>query len=120
MAILTRRGRILPPNREGIEMSNWVDRSRGRVAAALLLVAVVVLPASRAVAAVPTAGNILVSSNSTLIEYTPAGALVQSVPIPSGGGDGGSRDLVLDRNGNVQIYNGTFNPILSQFNPAAG
>ena len=50
----------------------------------------------------PSAGNILVSHNNTLYEFTPAGVQVQSWPVPYGGGTRpgteSARDIVLDPN----------------------
>jgi len=67
-----------------------------------------------------TPGNIIVSNTPSgeqdLFEYTPAGNLVQQIPIPV---PGGARDLVIDRDGRVQIYNGTFNPTLTAYNAAS-
>lgn len=66
-----------------------------------------------------TNGNILVSNSPfsggvpKLYEYTPFGQLVQEFDIPVL--DGAARDLAVDHNGNVQIYNGTFDPSLSTF-----
>ncbi len=74
-------------------------------------------------------GNLLVTrssflDNDLLLEYTPSGQLVQALVIP--GSEDQSRliakDLVLDSQGNVQIFNGyddvrltTFNPITATF-----
>ena len=68
-----------------------------------------------------TPGNVIVTSGGQLIEYTPSGTVVQTITIPTGGGDGGAgaRDLMVDKNGNVQIYNGTFSPLLTQYNSVA-
>src|SRR5688572_23763111 len=87
-------------------------------ASLVLFIAAAALPA----AGVPfTQGNILVSNNpfgnpQTLYEVTPAGATVQTIQIPQAADDG-ARDLALDRFGNVQIFNGTFAPVLTQYNP---
>jgi hypothetical protein len=75
--------------------------------------------------AVPlTPGNILISRLDTfqITEYTPAGAVVQTFNItPSTSAPTESlRDIVVDANGNVQIYNGTFDPVLSSLNPTTG
>ena len=75
-----------------------------------------------------TPGNILVAHSpvgigrkAVLQEYTPGGTLVRSVPLPDfAGGPADVRDLVLDRNGRVQIYNGTYNPRLTTFDPVTG
>lgn len=63
-----------------------------------------------------TPGNIIVSNSpfgsQALFEYTPGGSRVQQIPIvPAGNG----RDLVIDRDGRVQIYNGTFGPSLTAY-----
>jgi len=69
-----------------------------------------------------TPGNILVSNSPLttgdpkLFEYTPFGQLVQEFDIPAFE-VGGARDLVMDSQANVQIYNGTFDPRLSTFDP---
>jgi hypothetical protein len=71
-----------------------------------------------------TTGNILVSDEvfsgpGRVREFTPAGVLVQTFNFPaSPPGDGQPRDLIVDSNGNIQIYNGTFTPVLTTLNPA--
>jgi hypothetical protein len=84
-------------------------------AAAVFLLNCVCVTIARAGAFTP--GNVVVTSQQQLIEYTPSGAVVQTVNVPTGGGDGGCRDLMVDKNGNMQIYNGTFSPVLTQYNP---
>jgi PEP-CTERM motif len=70
-----------------------------------------------------TPGDILVSSTtdlstSILREYTPTGTLVQTFSVPvAPGGDSYIRSIATDTAGNVQIYNGTFNPFLTTLNP---
>jgi hypothetical protein len=63
-------------------------------------------------------GNILVSNSpfgdEDIFEYTPAGALVQSINL-SPANDG--RDLIVDRAGRAQLYNGVFSPTLTQYDP---
>jgi hypothetical protein len=69
------------------------------------------------------AGNLLVSDNSILYQYTPSGTLLQSraVPYPTGVGQTeGTRSVVVDSAGNIQVYDGTFNPYLSTYSPATG
>ena len=74
-----------------------------------------------------TPGNVLVTHSPTgssgfslLQEYTPAGVLVRAVELPSfTGASADVRDLVLDRQGNVQIYNGTGQPRLTTYDPVA-
>src|SRR5690349_9366153 len=75
--------------------------------------------ASQLLAAPLTPGNVLVASDGQLIEYTTAGTKVQTINAPLEGG-GGMRDLAVDRYGNVQIYNGTFAPLLTQYDPRTG
>lgn len=74
-----------------------------------------------------TPGNILVSHSPTgsngvslLQEYTRSGDLVRTVELPSfTGATADVRDLVVDRNGNIQIYNGTAQPRLTTYDPVA-
>jgi hypothetical protein len=82
------------------------------------LTAVAFLAAAPIQAAPFTQGNILVTSNQNLLEYTRTGTLVQTIPLPTPG-DGGARGVVLDANGNAQIYNGTFNAFLTTYDPNA-
>src|SRR5262249_14501758 len=95
-----------------------------QVACLVALVSLLAVGFSPAQAAPLTTGNILVSDETTpgrIREFTPAGALVQTFNLPPGlPGDGPPRDLVVDRNGNIQIYNGTFSPVLTALNPATG
>lgn len=72
-----------------------------------------------------TPGNLLVTHSPTgtspfslLQEYTPQGVLVRSVQLPSfTGGSADVRDLVVDRQGRIQIYNGTGQPRLTTYDP---
>lgn len=72
-----------------------------------------------------TPGNLLVTHSPTgssgfslLQEYTPAGELVRTVALPSFTGPSADvRDLVIDRQGRVQIYNGTAQPRLTTYDP---
>jgi hypothetical protein len=87
--------------------------------ACLNLVALFCLLGSTCLFAAPfKPGNIVVSNSpfgdEDLFEYTPAGALVQSINV-SPANDG--RDLIVDRAGRVQLYNGTFSPTLTQYDP---
>lgn len=62
--------------------------------------------------------NLLISTQGTVYEYTRDGTLVQSFPVPYPGEiPEDVRDIVLDDSGNVVVYNGTFNPFLSSFDP---
>jgi hypothetical protein len=65
-----------------------------------------------------TPGNLLVSTDESVYEYSPSGELVQSISVPYPGDDltdAGVRDITVDRNGNIRAYNGTFDPFLSTF-----
>lgn len=66
-----------------------------------------------------TGGNILVSnvvsSNSVVREYTQTGTQVNSGITPPLSDDR-VRDIIVDPNGLIHTYNGTFNPILSTYN----
>ena len=64
-----------------------------------------------------TPGNILVTHNEILYEFTPDGTQVQSVPIV--GNLERARDLAYDETGVVHIFNGTRNPLLSTFDPTS-
>lgn len=72
-----------------------------------------------AVHAAPTT-NILVTDfdGGTLSEFTRDGSLVRQVAIPSM--DSGLRDVVQGSDGQVHMFNGTFNPSLTSFNPNTG
>lgn len=58
-------------------------------------------------------GNILVSSQNTLYEYTLDGILVSQMPIPQSASNEVARDIILLDDGSLAVYNGTFNPELS-------
>jgi hypothetical protein len=70
-----------------------------------------------------TPGNLLVAQSPVgigvtgmLEEVTTTGRVVRSVPIPDfSGGYGDIRDLILDRDGKVEIFNGTLAPRLSTY-----
>lgn len=69
-----------------------------------------------------TVGNIIVSNApgnrpSMIYEYTPDGTQVQAVEVQ---GDREPRDLVMDKNGHVNLYNGTFSPRWTTYDPLAG
>jgi Domain of unknown function (DUF4347)/Cadherin-like/Putative Ig domain/WD40-like Beta Propeller Repeat len=64
-------------------------------------------------------GNIFVTANQTIQEYSPIGTLIRSIPIPSNNETSGyARDLIIDDQGRFHVYNGTFSPILSTYTPA--
>ena len=62
--------------------------------------------------------NATVSSpnGNKLYEYTPAGVQVEAIDIPGGS----PRSVVLDENGNAEIYDGTFGARLTTYNPLTG
>lgn len=71
------------------------------------------------------ASNVLVSFGNRIYELTSAGTLVQPIPILESTGTPPSasesaRDLVIDAQGRLHLYNGTFDPVLSSFTPADG
>ena len=69
-----------------------------------------------------TPGNILVSYNSNIAEYTRTGELVQSIVVPYPGVDyyHNTRDVVIDQAGNIDVFNSNFNPYLSTYNTSQG
>jgi hypothetical protein len=74
-----------------------------------------------------TPGNFLVSDETfgapgRVREFTPSGDLVQTFtfPSPAPGGDGQPRSIIVDSNSNIQIYNGTFHPVLTTLDPVSG
>lgn len=82
---------------------------------------------SRQLLAAFTPGNLLVTSSpsnqpSMLYEFTPTGTMVQStaIPHPSTVISERARDVVLDSNGNAAVFNGTFDPRLTTYDPVAG
>jgi len=91
----------------------------GRLVVLALLFIVVSQPAN---ADPLTVGNILVSSGDILFEYTPFGVQVQSIAVPyppPREPTENVRDIIVDQNGDVQVYNGTFDPFLSTYNPSS-
>ncbi|MCR9200361.1 MAG: hypothetical protein NXI04_17135 [Planctomycetaceae bacterium] len=73
-----------------------------------------------------TAGNIVVSNapfsggTPKLFEYDTSGNLVQEFDLEDRGLSDLPRDVLVDFNGNAQIYNGTFSPTLSTIDPTTG
>lgn len=66
-------------------------------------------------------GTAATAPNSRLRTYSPAGALLSDATIPPGtGGDQPARDLVVNAAANVEIYNGTNDPVLSTLDPRRG
>ncbi len=61
-------------------------------------------------------GNILVSTDNVLHEYTPAGYHVRQAVIPEAPGCCGmSRDIIAIDNNNLAVFNGTFSPLISLY-----
>jgi hypothetical protein len=57
-----------------------------------------------------------------LLEYTQAGVLVNSTPLPvppDSGDDGSARSVAVDPMGNLQVYTGTFDARLSTYSPSS-
>ncbi|OKH36400.1 hypothetical protein NIES2119_17310 [[Phormidium ambiguum] IAM M-71] len=72
-----------------------------------------------------TGGNILVSTNETIGEYTQAGTAVSAaINIPYGAGarpgTESARDIIIDQNNLIFNYNGTFDPFLSIYDRSNG
>lgn len=88
---------------------------------AVILLALVVVCLKDAQSAPLTPGNILAASWDTglLSEYTPSGTLVQTFSVPDVDGDGFHelRDVKVDSDNRVQLYNGTFDPYLTSLDP---
>lgn len=70
------------------------------------------------------ARNLLVSTNDQIHELTTDGELVDTILVPYPGGSRPGtervRDLVVDPEGRILVYNGTFDPFLSTYDPSAG
>ncbi|HLJ96840.1 MAG TPA: hypothetical protein VKU02_26940 [Gemmataceae bacterium] len=77
--------------------------------------------ASPACAGPLTAGDFLVSDGSqhAIYEYTPGGRRVQTIAVPPTL-DAYNRGIAVDGAGEIQVFNGTFTPTLSTFDPATG
>ncbi len=64
-------------------------------------------------------GNLLISTNNQIYEYTTQGSYVQNFSTQYPGGYPATeyaRDVAADTNGNVYVYNGTFYPYMSTYN----
>ncbi|MEO1525005.1 MAG: hypothetical protein AAFX06_06190 [Planctomycetota bacterium] len=90
----------------------------------LLGIAAIFATAPACVAATVTAGNLLVSASgsNTIVEYTPNGAVVQTInisPLPAAAGSD-PRDFVSDGNESIIVFNGTFSTALSTINTVTG
>lgn len=82
--------------------------------AVFMFVVSIVIVSSTAIAVPLNYGNILVSTNDVLYEYTKSGTQLQTFNVPYCGGSRpgteNARDIVLDQNENIAVYNGTFDP----------
>jgi hypothetical protein len=72
-----------------------------------------------------TTGNILVTNQKLLMEFSPDGTLVQRIPVLRNGDASPDitaqiRDVIVSDTGHVHIFNGTFTPALSSFDPVTG
>ena len=71
-----------------------------------------------------TTGNLLVVTNNLLHEFQPDGTLVQRLPILGGetipNGTEQARDVIVSPSGKIHLFNGTFDPVLSSFDPLTG
>jgi hypothetical protein len=69
-----------------------------------------------------TPGDILISSQNTVAEYTRTGNFVQSIAVPYPGTDSypNVHDVVIDDSGNIDVFNGTFDPYLSTYDFSQG
>lgn len=103
---------------------------RHRIGSGMLLSSfgVVSVAGVSAAAAALTPGRILVTTDqsanpaNTLYEYTTGGVKTQTfaVPYPTTPRDNYVRDIAVGMNGSVQIFNGTFAPVLTTLDPASG
>lgn len=90
--------------------------------ASLLVIWDSLLPLAQAVTF--TNGNLLICTQNTVYEYTPAAVRMQSFPtkyptMPYPGTEY-ARDVALDGRGSLLVYNGTFYPYLSTLNLQSG
>jgi len=73
-----------------------------------------------------TKGNLLITNDKTdsgVCEFTPAGKLVQQLRVPlidKGTAGKERRGLAVDGKGRLHIFNGTWQPYLSTYDPASG
>jgi hypothetical protein len=68
-----------------------------------------------------TPGNVLFTRDNRILEYIPSGTLVQSINVSYGGGTYPAteyaRDVIVTPTGNIAVYNGTFAPFMSMYDP---
>ena len=63
-------------------------------------------------------GNLLLSTGNVLYEVNLAGQIIQRISIPYFGEQ--ARDIAVDRQGRVHVYNGTFSPVLPHLRSSHG
>lgn len=84
----------------------------------------VTLAPATALAEALVPGNLLVSTENRIYETTLDGQIVSTFPIQYPGGSYPAteyaRDVAVDDDGNVHVYNGTFTPYWSSRDPASG
>jgi hypothetical protein len=93
-----------------------------------LVTFLVLCPGSTGWASPIAPGHVLVSANNYLggfiQEYSPSGSLVQSISVPYPGGARPAtetvRDMSVTGEGRVAVFNGTFSPYLSIYDPGNG
>src|SRR5438046_1673927 len=75
-----------------------------------------------AAAPIGTENSIVTTGFNQLAEYTQAGVQLSSrtIPYPNKPGTETARDLIVDPTGSIQVYNGTFDPLLSTLSPKTG
>ena len=92
------------------------ERKLTMIRTILSLLMMTLVPAT-ALADAVTPGNLLISTENTIYETTPDGQIVGAFPAQYPGGaypqTEYARDIVLDSDGMVHVYNGTFSPYLS-------
>lgn len=91
-----------------------------RIASALI---VVLLAPAALLAQEATPGNLLISSDDVVYETTLTGDVLQSFATEYPGGYPSTeyaRDIAIGADGIVHVYNGTFSPYMSSYDPADG
>ena len=68
-----------------------------------------------------TPGNLILVQDNQIVEYTPSGSVIQSIAVPVSSSPGEHvRDIIVTPTGNIAVYNGTFDPVLSIYDPLTG
>jgi hypothetical protein len=118
---MTSQVRTCPPIARRLKIAP--SRRCALLARSACLFAISVAFVGKSAGAVFTPGNLVVTHQDVLREYTLAGNLVQAINIPYPGpaecpACESSRDVFVHPNGRAYVYNGTFDPLLSEFEPA--